>query len=141
MRLTYRTISYEHQEPPLDIVESELGGKYRGNAWQVRYPRHIPVPLPNPSLKYRGVAYCGEDVRTAERERVVGVSWQASPQPSADTSAEATSENLVTVHTANICRVLEHRQNVARARGDEQLLKMLELEAQQLACCSTTHCG
>ncbi|WP_413160174.1 DUF4278 domain-containing protein [Capilliphycus salinus ALCB114379] len=125
MRLTYRTINYERHQPPVDIVESELGGKYRGNAWQVHYPRHIPVPLPNPNLKYRGVAYRPEEVRSAE---------QTQPQPSVTAPVEATPENIIGVHTANICRVLEHRRKVAQARGDEQLLKMLELEAQQLAC-------
>lgn len=134
MKLTYRTISYEQHRPSLDIVESELGGKYRGNAWQVHYPRHIPVPLPNPSLKYRGVAYQAEDVRTTEREGMVRVSQQSQSQPSVQTPAEVTPEHLITVHTANICRVLEHRRQVAQELGDEQLLKMLELEAQQLAC-------
>lgn len=134
MKLTYRTISYEQHQPPLDIVESELGGKYRGNAWQVHYPRHIPVPLPNPSLKYRGVAYRTEDVRTTEREGMVRVSQQSQSQTSVNTPTEATPKTLIATHTANICRVLEHRRQVAQELGDEQLLKMLELEAQQLAC-------
>ncbi|MDY7024465.1 MAG: DUF4278 domain-containing protein, partial [Cyanobacteriota bacterium] len=64
MKLTYRTINYEAQQFPLDIVESELGGKYRGNTWQVRYPKHIPVPFESSSLKYRGVSYQSQDVVT-----------------------------------------------------------------------------
>ncbi|MEB3280177.1 MAG: DUF4278 domain-containing protein [Lyngbya sp.] len=134
MKLTYRTISYERHQLPVDIVESELGGKYRGNAWQVHYPRHIPVPLPNPKLKYRGVAYCPEDVRSTEREGVVKISSQTQPQTPVSTTAEVIQNNIAGVHTANICKVLEHRRQVAQARGDEELLKMLELEAQQLAC-------
>jgi len=134
MKLTYRSISYEPQQTPLDIAESELGGKYRGNAFHVHYPRHIPAPLPNPNLKYRGVAYCSEDVRNAEREAVAAIPSQTEPQTPAIAPAGVTQNNIASVHTANICRVLEHRREVARARGDLQLLKMLELEAQQLAC-------
>ncbi|MEL7037067.1 MAG: DUF4278 domain-containing protein [Cyanobacteria bacterium J06592_8] len=123
MKLTYRTINYEAQQFPLDIVESELGGKYRGNTWQVRYPRHIPVPFESPSLKYRGVSYQSQNLVTLTQ-----------PQAFCEIQPEAPSKHLTTVHTANICRILEHRRQVAEAHGDEQLLKMLESEAQQLAC-------
>lgn len=129
MKLTYRAIRYESNQPPLDLVESELGGKYRGNAWQIHYPRHIPVPLTNPSLKYRGVAYHQEDVRTWETQQPAATGFPQTPP-----STSISPSNLTSVHTASICRILEHRLKVAQARGDERLLKLLELEAQQLAC-------
>ncbi len=136
MKLTYRTISYEQNQPQVDIVESELGGKYRGNAWQVHYPRHIPVPVTNPHLKYRGVAYSPEDVRTVEKTGVMTVSPETQPQTLTPTfvASPNNTDNIKAVHTTNICRILERRRQVAKARGDERLLKLLELEAQQLAC-------
>jgi hypothetical protein len=36
------------------------------------------------------------------------------------------------VHRANIQRRLEHRLEVARAKGDENLVRMLEAEMRQL---------
>jgi hypothetical protein len=131
MKLTYRTISYELNQPPIDMVESELGGKYRGNAWQVHYPRHIPVPVANSHLKYRGVAYCSEDVRSVESNGIMNVSPEIQPQTP---KREPTPENIMAVHTTNICRILERRRQAAQARGDERLLKLLELEARQLVC-------
>ena len=32
MKLTYRGTNYEHDIPTADMVESEVGGKYRGQA-------------------------------------------------------------------------------------------------------------
>jgi hypothetical protein len=38
------------------------------------------------------------------------------------------------VHRANICNILDRRQQAAKAKGDERLLRLLEIEWQQMAC-------
>lgn len=41
-------------------------------------------------------------------------------------------QRVADVHRANIQRRLEHRMEVARAKGDENLVRMLEAEMRQL---------
>ncbi|WP_178381615.1 hypothetical protein [[Phormidium ambiguum] IAM M-71] len=41
-------------------------------------------------------------------------------------------QRVADVHRANIQRRLEHRLEVARAKGDENLVRMLEAEMRQL---------
>ncbi len=42
------------------------------------------------------------------------------------------AQNLAAVHRANLQRNLEHRLEVARANGDETLIRQLEQEASYL---------
>jgi Domain of unknown function (DUF4278) len=119
MKLSYHGAAYEYSPPTIDMVEGEIGGKYRGQPWRCSYPRHIPVPQPALDLKYRGVAY--------------------STYPKAQASAIAQTGNpskvcpkLVDTHLANIRRSLEHRLQVAKTSGDDKLVRMLEAESKQL---------
>ncbi|XWK88045.1 MAG: hypothetical protein U7127_28320 [Phormidium sp.] len=41
-------------------------------------------------------------------------------------------QRVADVHRANIQRRLEHRMEVARAKGDENLVRMLEAEMRQM---------
>ncbi|MEG3976377.1 DUF4278 domain-containing protein, partial [Microcoleus sp. herbarium8] len=44
MQLTYRGANYEYDIPTVDTIQGQAAGKYRGQDWNYRYPRHIPVP-------------------------------------------------------------------------------------------------
>ncbi|TAE54486.1 MAG: DUF4278 domain-containing protein [Oscillatoriales cyanobacterium] len=81
MKLTYRGANYEYDIPTVDMIEGEVAGKYRGQDWNYRYPRHLAVPK-----KYGGI------------------------------------------------NILDRRKQVATAKGDERLLRLLEREWQQMAC-------
>ncbi|MEW6497399.1 MAG: DUF4278 domain-containing protein [Cyanobacteriota bacterium] len=56
MKLCYRGVSYEHNPTSVEIIQGEVGGKYRGLPW-----RHIRVKMsgrlrqPSYELYYRGV--------------------------------------------------------------------------------------
>lgn len=119
MKLSYRGVAYENESPAIDMVEGEIGGKYRGQAWRCSYPRHIPVPQPALDLKYRGVAH-------SSYPKAQG---SAIPQMS---KACKVSPELAETHLANIRRRLEHRLEVAKSRGDDKLIRMLEAESKQL---------
>jgi hypothetical protein len=116
MQLTYRGANYEYDIPTVDMVEGEVAGKYRGQNWHYRYPRHIPVPK-----KYGGTNH------TAKRDTA------AASAPAAVKSSPIVQE-VAQVHRANICSMLDRRQQVARAKGDERLLRLLEIESKQMAC-------
>ncbi|HLO52197.1 MAG TPA: DUF4278 domain-containing protein [Kamptonema sp.] len=134
MKLTYRGANYEYDIPTVDIVEGEVGGKYRGQNWNYRYPRHIPVPHQAYDLKYRGVEYSTK--RTQEPEVVVAqtvVEPARAIAPSPATPCKVLPE-IAKIHRANLCNILDRRVQVAKARGDEKLLRLLENEAIQMAC-------
>ncbi|MGK7915449.1 MAG: DUF4278 domain-containing protein [Prochloraceae cyanobacterium] len=57
MKLSYRGVSYENSQSILEVTEGEIGGKWRGQNWKYRYPRHIPQLQPKLYRQYRGVAY------------------------------------------------------------------------------------
>lgn len=134
MTLTYRGANYEYDIPAVDFVEGEVGGKYRGQNWNYRYPKHIPVPHQAYDLKYRGVEYSA--TRSPKAEAVVVKAVAKSPSaiaPSPAIPCTAVAE-FAKVHRTNLCNILDRRVQVAKARGDERLLRLLENEAVQMVC-------
>ncbi|MGF1491913.1 MAG: DUF4278 domain-containing protein [Microcoleaceae cyanobacterium] len=152
MNLTYRGIDYSTQMSPIDMAEGELTGKYRGQAYPIIYPRHIPLPHchrrsstigVSPVLKYRGITYqsseyspltargsIGSEVIPSNSNNIVRLD---SPVSSSEASTTPVDDVAVT-HQSNVCRILERRRQVAELKGDKQLLKALDREARQLAC-------
>ncbi|HAX78537.1 MAG TPA: hypothetical protein DCY88_22570 [Cyanobacteria bacterium UBA11372] len=119
MKMSYRGVAYEYEPPTIDMVEGEIGGKYRGQPWRCSYPRHIPVPQPALDLKYRGVAYS-----TYGKAQPGAIAQTGNPRKVCPELAET--------HLANIRRRLEHRLQVAKDSGDQKLIRMLEAESKQL---------
>ena len=123
MKLTYRGANYEYDIPTVDMIEGEVAGKYRGQNWNYRYPRHIPNPN-----KYGGTNY------TKKRDAEAGDRDVAAASAPAAVESYPTVVEVAQVHRANICNILDRRQQAAKAKGDERLLRLLELEWQQMAC-------
>ena len=134
MKLTYRGTNYENDISAVEMVEGEIGGKYRGQSWNYRYPRHIPVPEQAYNLKYRGVEY--NTKRTQEPEVVVAKTVVEPVLALAASRAKACTAvpDITKVHRANLCNILDRRLQIAKAKGDERLLRLLESEAAQMAC-------
>lgn len=134
MRLSYRGVNYEKEQPTLEMNEGEIGGKYRGRDWNYRYPRHIPQLQPKYYRQYRGIAYSTLPI-PAEGE-IISPQWNATgvycPVPVQKPEAVVTSEFSKT-HLDNIRRNLERRLQVAKANGNESLIDLLEKEFRQLA--------
>jgi hypothetical protein len=141
MELTYRGLHYDYDPPTIDMMEGEAGGLYRGCQWQTRYPRHVPVTQPSHSLKYRGVTYSSHG--TTENQTLNSV---PATRPEEVTTVKKTDvvsnckpkkaiwQEACQIHQANMCRNLERRMNVAKAKGDRTLMNLLEQESQDLAC-------
>jgi hypothetical protein len=126
MKLSYRGVKYENTSPVLEVTEGEMGGNYRGQAWKHHYVRHIPEPAPVHDLKYRGVAY-----RTGESAVAVPTTALASRRTVSAFHKRDREQELDTVsktHLRNIRNNLERRMKAAKARGDEQLVRLLEQE-------------
>lgn len=139
MKLTYRGTAYDYTPAALDMVDSELTGMYRGQAIRFSYPKHIPVAQTAANLSYRGVSYqrSASGVVTSLPH---GVDAQSAMAPAAESQSlipsrarRSTFTEVARVHHENIMRNLQHRLDVARAKGDETLIRALEREMQTFA--------
>ncbi len=141
MRLCYRGVEYDYNPPSLEVKEREMVGTYRGRPLHFNYVSHVPVPQPVANLTYRGVPYrttaqCQVRPSTATPEQQQRHSVFQGIQ-SSDNSVMRARRHLLkeatASHRSNIQRTLQHRIEVARAQGNEMLLKQLEEEMHQLA--------
>lgn len=48
-------------------------------------------------------------------------------------SSQETTKQIAATHRANMQRSLQHRLEVARAKGDESLIRLLEAEAKYIS--------
>jgi hypothetical protein len=129
MKLSYRGVNYENSSPMLEVIEGDIGGTYRGQNWRSHYLRHIPEPAPVRDLKYRGVAY-----RTGKPAVAVPSAAAARCTLPGFHKREREQElnQLTRTHLSNIRNSLERRMQVAKAKGDEKLMRLLEQERMTL---------
>ncbi len=148
MRLTYRGASYEYNTSPLEVRESDIFRAqqeaqrrcrtlqenrfpliYRGSRYttdQVANALSTPATRTSQTLIYRGVKY----VRHADGTTQLAAADRCEMIP--HTTLGALRE-ISRVHEANLRRNLERRLQAAKARGDQNLITLLEAESQQLA--------
>ncbi len=133
MKLSYRGVSYESEPSILEIQAGEMGGKYRGQAWQYRYPRHIPQLHPKLYKQYRGVAYSTYPALLTEKW---ATSYSTNPNQyspvSLNSPCKVVVNEIATAHLENMRSSLERRLQIAKSRHDQQLVNLLEQEYQQL---------
>lgn len=132
MKLTYRGANYEYNPLNCELPATEMSGKYRGVAWKRDYPRHIPHTQPVAELKYRGVGYYVGDPLDVELMRL-SKEHTNSASETQPCKIKKFGDELGRTHLANIRRNLEHRLEVAREKGDCNLVRLLEEEVKQLA--------
>ncbi|KPQ36976.1 MAG: protein of unknown function (DUF4278) [Phormidesmis priestleyi Ana] len=153
MKLTYRGVEYDSNPPMLEVTESEMGGKYRGQPFRYTYVRHVPIPQPVERLTYRGAAYQttrqgqilqvsdGGQVSNASvvdksQQRQAGMSFANLRDKLVNNSPAAAARRQLLqessrLHRENIARSLEHRLSIAESQGNEGLVQQLRLEMSQ----------
>lgn len=117
------------------MVESTMVGLYRGQQFQFSTPRHVPMPQPALMLNYWGVPYRLTETGTMEAVAIARTSRSTGSTPLhayMKTPKELASE-IAKVHHLNLERRLQHRLEVAQAKGDQNLILQLEKEMQHLA--------
>ncbi len=140
MKLRYRGVDYDRVPPTLEVTEGEIMGRYRGANWRCRTLKEVPVPQPAYELQYRGVAYNSgrlvqQPVATPVRERT-SVASPTAGATFARSQGSRMGHNALSewerTHNTFIRKSLEHRLEVARRRGDRNLVALLEAEKDQL---------
>jgi hypothetical protein len=135
MRLSYRGAQYQQQPTPVDLIDSGISGQYRGQHYTVAYPRHISIPQPTATLKYRGTAYqttatggISPVPATVHPEMATNERAVAIPLPLKSQLRYLQANEAARVHLETIRQRLQHRIEVAKAKGDTTLLHELEKE-------------
>lgn len=148
MKLTYRGVEYHTNAPDLEVINTETIGCYRGIPCQRHHYSAAIGSAFVSTLMYRGVEYqTGGQPETA-------VAPQDLPQEVVTPAEIAVAPSLVVgqdfslpiapdlltnvaeldkVHDTFIRKSLEHRLAVAREKGDDQLIQLLEAEEQYQA--------
>lgn len=134
MKLSYRGVKYDQVSSSIEFDQREIGGKYRGQVWHHKYPRHIPDIKPKIYRQYRGVAYSTcplplQPIPTPKTAKPLAYESYCRINSQKKISVNHSAH----IHLENIRRSLEHRLTVAKARGDEQLVDLLEKESAQLS--------
>lgn len=140
MESTYRENNYEPNQFNVELIEGEIGAQYQGTNWKQKYPRHIRVPQPKINLNYRGVESTADNPIDIEamlqRENIVANSVAVSGKNEVvltKSSRQQVLEELNETHLNNLRKNLERRLQVAREKGDENLIRLLEAEFEQIA--------
>ena len=139
MKLCYRGIDYEYAPPAVRIAEGEIGGEYRGSHWRFHVLEEKPVPQPVLRLVYRGVAYSTGRIGVVA-EKVPAIATPAT-QPKLDMEKLLSNSRklrqsidaVAQTHLNNMRSNLKHRLQVARDKGDQELVRLLEIEEEQMA--------
>jgi len=133
MKLTYRGIKYEYAPVAIEVTEAEVGGKYRGAQWKRHYS-HIPELHHATELKYRGASYYSgnpEEVEELKQRKKLNSIFASDEQVFIPN--HRSNDDWMNIHSQNLCQNLQYRLQIAKLRGDEKLIRMLEDEANQLS--------
>lgn len=141
MKYSYRGVEYDHVSPSLELTETEIIGDYRGTPCRRRHFVTTHLSQPNHSMKYRGVEY-GDQQRTEVPQEntpqipdVVPISISVGSSTGYSTSSNRLGirdvSELEKVHNTFIRQTLEHRLAIAKRKGDQGLVQMLEQEQHQ----------
>ncbi len=129
MELTYRGVSHHYDPDTVDIRLEQVAGQFRGQELNWRAVTSVALPDPSLNLKFRGVP-----VRTSQVE-AISVK-QVQPQLRSQVLHPLQQnfiDQVAELHRRNILLRLQQRLQAARDRGDENLIRMLEAEQQQMA--------
>lgn len=144
MRLCYRGVHYDSVPPTASVTEGEVLGNYRGLPWREHLVQEVSIAQPSFYLKYRGVPYWSHQAASAGQV-VAPRTAQAMPVAMPALGVETygvTSRfprekqrlaDVAGVHQQTLRQILNHRLEIARQRGDQNLIHLLEAEQQQIA--------
>ncbi|MDJ0556075.1 MAG: hypothetical protein QNJ68_16865 [Microcoleaceae cyanobacterium MO_207.B10] len=105
-------------------------GQNTGQGYNYSYVRHIPVPQHPPQVRFG-------NVRTQiakEKTNKINDTVNNKVVKQQTVSIDQPQNNIAQVHRTNLCDILKRRRQVAEAKGDQRLLRLLEVEWKYMAC-------
>ncbi|MEO1428037.1 MAG: DUF4278 domain-containing protein [Cyanobacteria bacterium J06633_8] len=134
MKLIYRGIKYEHSPVTVEVTTAGVCGKYRGAEWKCHYSQYTPVTDNAVELKYRGVSYYSgnpEKVEELKKRKKLSFIFGDSKKISFRNRVSRNQRNKT--HQQNLLRDAQRRLEVAKRKGDENLISILQDEVNQLS--------
>lgn len=136
MKLSLRGASYEDNPPMLEVTEGEMVGKNRSQRDSFPYVRHIPLPPPIVHARERDLSYRPRHTTVNEQTLADRPAVYESDKKWHLKNLTTTPEPADKTHEVNIGHCLEHRRQIAKAKGDKKLVCLLEEESKQLPLCA-----
>ena len=137
MNLTHSSLMDDNESNALDFNYETVTQRHGKQSWKYEYPRHIrqnPSNVPGHCRKtihypYRGRTAISQDeipylVSTESENKTCSVSRRPS--------VISTLDEVTEIHWSNICRNLDKRLKIAKAKRDKFLISLLEKEYQDL---------
>lgn len=133
MKFCHRGANYNDAPSMLEVTEREIGNMCRGQKREFPYIRHIPEALPLSNRQFRSITYCTAQPTAPESTVAAPRVVTVSDRTLLTCKKREILDELMNSHLQNIQRSLEHRLQVARAKGDQKLVRLLEAESKQMA--------
>lgn len=121
MKFSYRDVNDKETTAMLEVTENQICQMSHTQNREFPYVRHIPEPLPMTTRQSLGFA----DKTTQAAPGITSVLHQALRMRE---KSEDLNE-LMHSHLRNIQRSMERRLQVAKASGDQRLVRLLEAES------------
>jgi hypothetical protein len=118
MKLSNRGVNLE-AAAMLEVTESGINSLHSRQSRGFPYVRHIPEPQPIREHQFRPITTNSTLVAVTPHQTLPSYQSQAI-------------DDLMHSHLNNIWRSLEHRLQVAKAKGDKKLIQLLETESKQM---------
>lgn len=132
MKLSDRGVHYEYNHPTLEVTEGEILGQHRGTGWRCQTLQEVPVVASTVPLKYGGVAYTPSSPAPVHPTDVAPAKAARSLQSVVIPETAPILAEITRIHRTNLERNLERRLRIAKAQGNQVLIRLLEAERQQL---------
>ncbi|NES77079.1 MULTISPECIES: hypothetical protein [Okeania] len=100
----------------------EYRGQHRDQGWTYPYVKHIPIPQ-HPSKKL----FCARDDELAKEKQTINVAQIVKEK-------QVEPKKIAQVNRTNICDILQWQRSIAKIKGDERLLSLLEIEWRDKSC-------
>lgn len=133
MKLTYRGVSYGCIPATLEVTETEILGKYRG---QMTHRHCVTQTMERPDMESVLLHYRGAEYTVMQPKVTVTLENRQAAAPSCPVRlpqlVQLMSHDVRQVHIENMRRSLERRLKMAQEKGDEQLVNLLQQESNTL---------
>jgi hypothetical protein len=122
-----------YQDEPIEMYEGFPGADQNQDCPLWCYPRHMPVPQGPIDRKCRGIAHSTHQPAESEFAALNVKPVVSAGDTLMSTAKHSVKQEVAKMHRANLLENLEHRLQVARSRGDQELIRQLEKEKEQIS--------
>ena len=126
MKISCCSLNHQYSPPTIELTESEITSHHRKQTWKMTYPRHLHS---RESQFHRSPGAIFHD--GLAKPKTCHISCNKSEAFNI-LKYQLKDQQVNKAHLENVRRNLDRRLQKAKAKGDQQLIKLLNQESQQL---------